>query len=138
MQVNSWHGTIVVAFLLCLVCSLIVSFTADTLKEERKANVELDVKRNLLLSAGLITGKKASPDEIEEKFKNVEIKVVDLDTGQPVPSSQLSNPSTFDARKAAKDPARNIQIPADLDLGKNKQRAKWATCLLYTSDAADE
>ena len=92
MQVNSWHGTIVVAFLLCLVCSLIVSFTADTLKEERKANVELDVKRNLLLSAGLITGKKASPDEIEEKFKNVEIKVVDLDTGQPVPSSQLSNP----------------------------------------------
>ena len=51
MQVNSWHGTIVVAFLLCLVCSLIVSFTADTLKEERKANVELDVKRNLLLSA---------------------------------------------------------------------------------------
>ena len=130
MQVNSWHGTIVVAFLLCLDCSLIVSFTADTLKEERKANVELDVKRNLLLSAGLITGKKASPDEIEEKFKNVEIKVVDLDTGQPVPSSQLSNPSTFDARKAAKDPARNIQIPADLDLGKNKQRAKWATVYL--------
>ena len=52
MQVNSWHGTIVVAFFLCLVCSLIVSFTADTLKEERKANGELDVKRNLLLSAG--------------------------------------------------------------------------------------
>ena len=105
MQVNSWHGTIVVAFFLCLVCSLIVSFTADTLKEERKANVELDVKRNLLLSAGLITGKKASPDEIEEKFKNVEIKVVDLDTGQPVPSSQLSNPSTFDARKSAITPS---------------------------------
>ena len=71
MQVNSWHGTIVVAFLLCLVCSLIVSFTADTLKEERKANVELDVKRNLLLSAGLITGKKASPDEIEESLRTL-------------------------------------------------------------------
>ncbi|MAE20320.1 Na(+)-translocating NADH-quinone reductase subunit C [Candidatus Poribacteria bacterium] len=125
MQVNSWYGTIIVAFLLCLVCSVVVSTTAVKLKEEQKANVELDIKRNLLLSSGLITDKKASRNTVEEKFKNVETKVVDLETGQYVENS----PQNFDARKAAKDPKMSVEVPSP-DKAKIKNRSKWATVYL--------
>ena len=82
MQVNSWQGTILVALLLCLVCSGVVSFTADNLRDLQQENTKLDVKKNLLLSAGLIAGKSVPRSEIEEIFENVETKVENLETGE--------------------------------------------------------
>ena len=123
MQVNSWQGTILVALLLCLVCSGVVSFTADNLRDQQQENTKLDVKKNLLLSAGLIAGKNVPRSEIEEIFENVETKVVDLETGEYVDDA----PDDFDARAAAKDASQNIEIPAEKDI-ENRYRA-MGTCL---------
>ena len=126
MQVNSWQGTILVALLLCLVCSGVVSFTADNLRDLQQENTKLDVKKNLLLSAGLIAGKNVPRSEIEEIFENVETKVVNLETGEYVDDA----PDDFDARAAAKDASQNIEIPAEKDIAKNRYRAKWGTVYL--------
>ena len=109
MQVNSWQGTIIVALLLCLVCSGVVSFTANNLRAQQEENVKLDVKKNLLLSAGLIASKDVPKPEIEKAYKNVEAKVVDLETGKYIDDA----PNDFDARAAAKDTSQNVEIPAD-------------------------
>ena len=68
--------TIVVAVILSLVCSVVVSFAAIQLKPTQELNKELDRKRNILIAAGLLEqgGTKA---EIEELFKQVETQVVD-------------------------------------------------------------
>ena len=126
MQVNSWQGTVLVALFLCLVCSGVVSFTADNLRDLQQENTKLDVKKNLLLSAGLITGKNVPRSEIEEIFENVETKVVNLETGEYVDDA----PDDFDARAAAKDASQNIEIPAEKDIAKNRYRAKWGTVYL--------
>lgn len=126
MQVNSWQGTIIVALLLCLVCSGVVSFTANNLRAQQEENVKLDVKKNLLLSAGLIASKDVPKPEIEKAYKNVEAKVVDLETGKYIDDA----PNDFDARAAAKDASRNVEIPADKDIAKNRYRAKWANVYL--------
>jgi len=132
MDTNSWKGTLIVAALLCGVCSVVVSFTAVNLRSRQEENKVLDVKKNLLLSAGLLKNSKASKEEILEIFKNIETKLVDLKTGKFVKGIE---PESFNVRQAAKDPKRNVEIPSKLDLGKNKVRAKMNKVYLVKEGA---
>ena len=122
MDTNSWKGTIIVAALLCGVCSVVVSFTAVNLRPRQVENKALDIKKNLLLSAGLLKDSKAPKEKILKIFKDIETKLVDLKTGDFVEGTK---PESYNVRAAAKDPERNIRIPGNLDLGKNKVRAKF-------------
>ena len=45
---DSLKNTFIVAFLLCLVCSVVVSGMAAFLKPIQKYNKELDIKKNIL------------------------------------------------------------------------------------------
>ena len=131
MNINSWKGTVAVAAVLCGVCSVVVSLSAINLRPMQKENKILDVKKNLLLSAGLLKNAKASKEEILKIFENIETKLVDLKTGQFVTDIK---PESYDDRAAAKDPKRNIQIPSKLDLGKNKVRAKYGKVYFVKKD----
>lgn len=120
--------TIVVAVILSLVCSVVVSVAAIKLKPLQQVNKELDRKLNILIAAGLIDGQeKASKDKIEDTFKLVETRVVDLATGEYVEA-----PQGFDQRKAAKDPALNVKI--DDDLAGIRTRSKLANVYLLKKD----
>lgn len=118
--------TLLVAVLLCVVCSVIVSSAAVLLKPMQEVNKKLDVKKNLLLASGLLTNSSASKDEILEIFKAVEPRIIDLSTGEFVDVG----PESFDQKKAAKDPKRNILIDAKKDKGNIKMRAKYAKVYL--------
>ena len=131
MNINSWKGTVAVAAILCGVCSVVVSLSAISLRPMQQENKILDVKKNLLLSAGLLKNAKASKEEILKIFENIETKLVDLKTGQFVTDIK---PESYDSRAAAKDPKRNIQIPSNLDLGKNKMRAKYGKVYFVKKD----
>ncbi len=120
---DSTVKTIVVALLLCLVCSVLVSTAAVTLKPFQLKNKSLDKKRNILQVAGLY--REGQP--IDTLFQQVEPKVVDLATGEYV--NEIL-PGEFDQRQAAKDPLRNVHIPSDRDIAHIKQRAKYATVYL--------
>ena len=70
--------TIIVATLLCVVCSVVVSTAAVMLKPAQVENKQLDFKRNILSAAGMLQpGVK-----VEEQFKAVDVKIVDLETGK--------------------------------------------------------
>lgn len=121
MQNDSTGKTLLVAFLLCLVCSVLVSTAAVKLKDRQTENKKLDIKKNLLLAAKLI-GPKATREEINSAFGNVEAKIVNLETGEFVTDVDVE---TFDAVKASKDPKQNVKIPSDKDIAKIKRRSKF-------------
>ena len=84
MAVCSVRKTFGIAFLLCIVCALLVSIAAVLLRPRQEMNKTLDRKKNILLAAGLLKDAKAGRQEIEETFHNVETVVVDLDSGDMV------------------------------------------------------
>lgn len=112
---NETTGKIVtVAVLLCLVCSVIVSTAAIQLKDRQTENKILDVKKNILMAAGILKSPKATKEQILEGYEKIETKVIDLATGEYTDV----DPESFDTRSAAKTPGKNIDLsgndPANL------------------------
>ncbi|WP_419168323.1 Na(+)-translocating NADH-quinone reductase subunit C [Halobacteriovorax sp.] len=121
MSNDSTAKTLIVATILCVVCSVVVSWSAVSLRPLQEENKALDIKKNLLMTAGIVES-TAQKKEIEEAYKQIEAKLVDLKTGEYVTDIK---PSEYDANKAAKDPKRNYKIPSEEDLGNIKVRAKY-------------
>ncbi len=124
---DSTLKTILVALLLCLVCSVLISTAAVSLKPLQLANKDLDRKKNILE----VTKLMKPGGDIAELFKQIEPKVVNLATGEYVESI---DPNQYDQRQAAKDPNQNLVIPPEQDLAQIKQRAKYATVYLVRQD----
>lgn len=115
--------TLVVAVLLCLVCSVIVSGAATILKPKQVSNKLLDKKRNIINVAGLDL-ESASVDEL---FKKIETRVVDLQTGS---YTQDVDAATFDQRKASKEAAYRVELSAEQDLAQIGGVSKFASVYL--------
>lgn len=114
-QRDSIKNTFVVSLVLCVVCSLLVSTAAVSLKDIQSKNKLLDRQRNIIEAAGLAEDAGAlKPQQITQMFSDgtIEPKVVDLQSGEYVEDSSIANES-FDERKAAKDEAMNTVIQTE-------------------------
>ncbi|WP_295802012.1 Na(+)-translocating NADH-quinone reductase subunit C [uncultured Microbulbifer sp.] len=111
---DSVKGTLIVALVLCIVCSVVVSTAAVMLKPKQEANAELDMKKNVLLAGGLIDPDQTSRKVIEEAFGNVTIKYVDLSTGKFTDEA----PAGGTGRAAAKIADASERLPAEQDTAK--------------------
>ncbi len=127
---DSIKKTLIVAFSLCIVCSVIVSTAAVVLKPAQEVNKTLDRKRNILAAAGMLDESKG----VEEQFSQVTTRVVDLRTGR---FTEEVNPDSFDQRKAAKDPAMSESLSSAQDLAKISRRENYAIIYLV-EDAQGE
>jgi len=92
---DSVFGTLLVAFLVCLVCAIVVSSAAVALKPAQDANIERDRQMNILAAAGLLDPSRS----VEEQFADVQTKVIDLRTGQ---YTDAVDTQTYNHLKAAK------------------------------------
>jgi Na+-transporting NADH:ubiquinone oxidoreductase subunit C len=119
--------TIFVALAICIFCSIFVSTASVKLKGLQKENADLDIKKNLLLSAGILKDSKSSKEQILSAFEKFEAKVVDLETGEYVTDVDVA---TFDQVKNAKDPDKSITIVGSKDIAKIKRRSKLAKVYL--------
>ncbi|MBN7798393.1 Na(+)-translocating NADH-quinone reductase subunit C [Parahaliea mediterranea] len=122
--------TLIVAFSLCIVCSVVVSTAAVVLKPTQEANKTLDRKRNILAAAGMLE----EGASIEEQFKQVETRIVDLRTGK---FSDAVDPASYDQRKASKDPSRSKTLSQDEDIAKIKRRVDLAEVYLVNDSAGE-
>ncbi|MGH1469945.1 MAG: Na(+)-translocating NADH-quinone reductase subunit C [Cellvibrionaceae bacterium] len=120
--------TFIVAIVLCLVCSVIVSMSSVLLKPIQLANKDAFLKRNILQAASMYDQEKS----IDEQFEQFTARMVDLETGK---FTDAVDAEGFDQLKAAKDPALSIEIPDDQDVAKISRRAKYAK--VYTLDGAN-
>lgn len=117
---ESVQKTLGVALVLCVVCAVVVSSAAVMLRPTQEANKLLDLKTNILASAGLL---KADVD-VETQFAQISTRVVDLKTGR---FTDDIDSSTFDQRKSSKDPAMSTALTPDQDVAKIKRRENYAT-----------
>jgi len=120
---DSIKKTFIVAALLCLVCSVVVSTAAVLLKPTQTANKEKDFKINILRAGGIYDSGIADGKTVDEMFANISTKLVDLDTGLYTDAVDVDS---FDQRKASKDPALSDSLSAADDLAKISRRVKYA------------
>lgn len=127
---NDAIKTLVVAAILCIFCSVLVSGAAVLLKPNQDENKALDVKKNLLLASGLIK-EPATKEEIEEAYSQIQVEIVDLETGEV---AKDIDPATYDQSTASKDPSTSIAIDPDKDAAGIKVRARYAPVYKYIKD----
>jgi Na+-transporting NADH:ubiquinone oxidoreductase subunit C len=120
---DSLEKTISVALALCFVCAILVSFAAVALRPLQVENKAMDMKKNILDVAGLLQ----DDTDIHNAFaQQIEAKLVDVATGDYVDGDVVA----YDQRKAAKDPALNLELSKDQDIASIKRRAKVAKVYL--------
>ncbi|RBI67423.1 Na(+)-translocating NADH-quinone reductase subunit C [Vreelandella sulfidaeris] len=125
---NSIKKVLIVAFALCIVCSVIVSTAAVALRPMQQLNQELDRKTNILNVAKLY-----EPGMNVEEVFNEEItaRVVDLDTGE---YSEEFDPDTYDSFEAASDPASGRTLSGDQDIAGLSRVENYATVYLIGNE----
>lgn len=121
MAKDTVSRTLIVAVSLCVVCSLLVSGAAVSLRPMQIENQKLDIKKNLLLASGLLKDAGASKAEIERIFESIETQVIDFKTGDVVEM----DPEQYDEQKEARDAKTRYNIPASEDVGKIRARAPY-------------
>ncbi|KJR27844.1 Na(+)-translocating NADH-quinone reductase subunit C [Vibrio navarrensis] len=124
---DSIKKTLFVVIALSLVCSIIVSAAAVGLRSKQKANALLDKQSKIVEVAGIT--EKGSVPELFAKY--IEPRLVDFKSGDFVEGDA----TTFDQRKAAKDPAESIKLSADQDDAKILRRANTGVVYLVKDGA---
>ncbi|MEX0794412.1 MAG: Na(+)-translocating NADH-quinone reductase subunit C [Pirellulaceae bacterium] len=133
MRRDSVAGTFLVAAVLCIVCSVVVSSAAVALRDIQDANALRDKRSNVLQAAGLIE-KGASAEEIKAAFKKVEVQMVNLDTGEIVSPEELAS-ETYDPIAALDNSDQRTDIPADGPrIGGAKFRERYTEVYLVKQD----
>ncbi|KFZ37431.1 Na(+)-translocating NADH-quinone reductase subunit C [Shewanella mangrovi] len=106
---DSIVGTMVFTIVLCLVCSFMITGTADVLKERKLAKQRDELMRNVLVAANV---EGVTHDNFRDIFKaKVTPVLVNLDSGEQVPAEDLLD---FDTRMAAINPETSSTINKDI------------------------
>lgn len=132
MKKDSPQKALLVVFVVALVCSILVSVAAITLKPIQLRNQLVERSRNVVALTGLVpAGTVLSSDEILETVERLDIRVLNIDTGR---FETGMDPAEFDARAAVNDPEQSIAIPASEDSANLGRRASYAVIYLAWDD----
>ena len=110
--------TLGVTLVVCLLCSLFVSFTAVSLRDQQNTNKLNDKIIQILEAANLYDDSKS----IEEQFRNLEIRFLDFDTGNVFSEYKDFDLDNYDQLKSLRFPDQSKPIPADKDIAIIKNR----------------
>ncbi|MCG8317064.1 MAG: Na(+)-translocating NADH-quinone reductase subunit C [Pseudomonadales bacterium] len=142
MSNDSTSKTLIVATVLCIVCSIVVSTAAVVLKPEQLANKSADKKRNILAAAGLME----EGADIDQLFEKIDVKIVDIKTGEYLTEANadedwekaiVADPAGYDQRKATKTPGQHFVLEGAKDKASIKRQAAYATVYLAKNDAGE-
>lgn len=128
---DSISKTFGVALALCIVCAVVVSGAAVILRPTQEINKLIDLKTNILASAGLLQ----EGVSIETQFEQITPRVVDLSTGR---FTDAIDAATYDQRKASKDPALSMALDPKQDPAKIKRRVNYATVYMVEGEQGIE
>lgn len=100
-QRDSWQYTFIVALVLCLVCSAVVSVAAVSLSGIQQRNKELDKKKNILLAAKLCEPSSTAAEVASIYDEKIIEKLIDLETGEVVDVAGSEGSEAADGGEAA-------------------------------------
>lgn len=127
MSVTKQHTTkyaITVTLILSILIAALVAGLIVLLRPHEVAIEDAEFKRDLLIIAGIYDANKT----IEEQFKKVTIKLVDLDAGRF--TDKFENVETFDQLASSKNPELSDPVAAEDDIAKLIRREKYAKVFL--------
>ena len=115
---NSNVSTLATALILCLICSVLVSVAPVSLKQKQLSNVQIDRNKNILMAANLFDPTKDAASVVEERFKNVETKIINTQSGAFATEDELTkagitNIDAYDPAKAAKSDELGVKLGDD-------------------------
>ena len=132
MSNDSIFKTFLVAFLLCVVCSVLVCLAAIVRIDREAYNKQLEIRKTVLAAAGY-QQQIDDGGNIDELFTtNMQAKIVDLAAGD---YSDAVDVATYNQKEAMEDPSMTVKIPADKDVAGMGSRAKYAT--IYVAQNGD-
>jgi len=111
----------------CVVCALLVSFSAVQLKPLQQANKLLDQQTKILEASGLL--EKAGKDVVKTYNEFVVAKMINLDSGEFVEGDVI----TFDERRNSRDKA--LSIKPENDLAGINRRSNTAVVYLVKNES---
>jgi Na+-transporting NADH:ubiquinone oxidoreductase subunit C len=120
---------IAVTLCVCLAASILVTGSAVLLRPMQTVNKEREREARIAEIVARLPDLAGEISLLESV--SVEVRVVDLESGRYVPNI---DPARFDQRRAAKDPARSVAIPAERDLAQIGRRARFAVVYLVRRD----
>lgn len=116
---DSIKKTLSVVVGLSLVCSIIVSTAAVSLKDKQEFNAKLDKQSNIVSVAGLNAD---TPEDVLKSYsESIEPRLVDFKTGELVGTTEEA--AKFNQRVAANDPSQSIKVDTDRDVAKIVRRS---------------
>lgn len=121
MSNDSILKTFLVTFLLCLVCSVLVCLAALVRIDREAYNQLLETRKTVLAAGGYEKELEEGASE-EELFKNFEMKMVNINTGE---FTDKIDPEEFIPKDARDNPDMLVDIPAADDVAGLKERLKF-------------
>jgi Na+-transporting NADH:ubiquinone oxidoreductase subunit C len=122
--------TIGVAFAVCLVCSLIVSSAAVSLRDKQKIN-KLNDRRVKILKVADIYDQNIS---IADQFVQLESKYVDFNSGELFDEYKDFKIDDYDQIFVTKDPNLSTRVPATEDIAIIKNRENIGKIYILRDD----
>ncbi len=133
---DSIANTFLVSLVLCVVCSLVVSGAAVSLRGMQEANKRIDRYRNIIAASGISEKpvSELSGSEVEELFNSRFSKeLLDLSTGE-----YISDPDeNYEPREAAKDAEQSVEVTG-YDIGAAKREPKTWVYLVKNDSGETE
>jgi len=122
---------LLVALLVCLVCSVFVAGAAVALRPIQIENSQLDKQRNILAIAGIGDPGMSGP-EVQALFnERIIARLVDLESGR---FSDEYDAQTFDPVAAAKDPAMSKNLTGGEDIASINRRENYSVVYIVEND----
>lgn len=119
---------LIVVLAVSLTCSILVSTASITLKPIQLLNQKVERSRHIVALTGLVPAdKELSNDEILQAVEQLDVRVINIDTGE---FDDSIDPEQFDARAAVNNPDLSVAIPAADDLARLGRRAQHAIVYL--------
>jgi len=135
---ESMKNIVVVALSVCLLCAIVVSVAAVSLKPQRVANKHFDRNKNILIAAGLYEEGKTAGSDIDKLFQRFTIRVVDLEQKRLLSDAEVQelgiDPATYDQRQASKKPGLSTELSSQEDIASISRRARYSVAYLLKDD----
>jgi len=124
---ETFGKTVGFVLVVCVVCALLVSFSAVQLKPLQKANKLLDQQTKILEASGLL--EKAGKDVVKTYNEYVVAKMINLDSGEFVEGDVIN----FDERRNSRD--KMLSIKPENDLAGINRRSNTAVVYLVKNES---
>lgn len=137
---DSTVRTLLIALVLCVICSVLVSTAAVVLKPRQDANKILDRNRNILSAAGLFDEGEHDAADVETLFAEFTPRIVDLDEARFLSAEEVTaleiDINNYDPRQAANDPRYSRALEKSEDVANIQRRLRYP--MVYVVESGGE